>query len=652
MIARFRRTTFGGTALLALCGMSPAERSRPQPVAILDAIPAPRDVAYPGEMSLDVDATDTRRGIFTVHESLPVAGAGPLVLLYPQWRTGSHNPVGPIEKLAGLSIRAGGKVVAWRRDPVDVYAFHVDVPQGASRLDIDFQYLSPTDPEQGRVQMTPAMLDVQWYALLLYPAGWFVRDIMVRPSLALPAGWSAATALTPAARSGDVIRYAAEPLDVVIDSPVYAGRNLRREQLAPDVALDLFADEPRLLAATADQLAVHRKLVDEAEALFGARHFDHYDFLLSLSDQMGEIGFEHHRSSEDGVGPDYFLRWNARVMDRDVLAHEFVHSWNGKFRRGEDLWTPDYRTPMRDSSLWVYEGLTQYFGQVLATRAGLWSHEDILGSLATVAATFDARVGRAWRPLIDTTNDPIIANRKVKAWPSWQRSEDYYREGQLIWLDVDTLIRARTRERRSLDDFARLFFDTRPGDGGELTYRAEDVFDALDQIMPYDWRTFFDERLTAVGGAAPLDGIRRSGFSLVYQDKPNAFFAALEAARKTSDLTYSVGLVVNDQGRVTDVRWQGPAFEAGLTVGTTLLAVGERPFSGEALKVAITAAKTSPQPIDLLVRQVGLVRTAALRWTGGLRYPHLVRDAGTPDLLTPIVAPLVSSRPVAAHRGP
>ena len=348
------------------------------------------------------------------------------------------------------------------RDPVDVFAFHVDVPAGATTLDVNFQFASPVDNNEGRMVMTPDMLNLQWNAVVLYPAGYFARQIMVEPSVRLPEGWEFATALETAASNGGVTTFKPVPLDTLVDSPMFAGRYFKRLDLDPGgpapVHLNIVADRAELLEVKPEQLEAHRALVQQAYKLYGSHHYDHYDFLLALTDHMGGIGLEHHQSSENGTVPTYFTEWDKNADTRDLLPHEYTHSWNGKFRRPADLWTPNFNVPMRDSLLWVYEGQTQYWGFVLAARSGLLTKQQTLDAIAATAALYDHRVGREWRALQDTTNDPITAMRRPLPWRSWERSEDYYSEGQLMWLDADTLIREKSGGKRSLDDFARTLF--------------------------------------------------------------------------------------------------------------------------------------------------------------------------------------------------
>jgi predicted metalloprotease with PDZ domain len=588
-------------------------------------IPPALDVARPGLIRLSVDASDVTRGIFHVTEIVPVTASGPLTLLYPEWIPGKHRPFGDASKLAGLTVTANGRPVSWRRDPLDVFAFHIDVPPGTAEVELRFQFLSATAEAQGRIVATPDLLNLQWESVSLYPAGHYTRRIMVAPVVRYPDGWTAASALEVEAKDGATVRYKAVDYETLVDSPVMAGAHARIETLAPGVRLNIFADQPEQLAATEEQLQLHRNLVTQALKLFGGRHYDRYDFLLALSSRLGGIGLEHQRSSENGVEPAYFTDWKGSLDDHDLLPHEYVHSWNGKYRRPAGHWTPDFRTPMQDELLWVYEGQTQFWGCVLAARAGLLSKEDTLASFALVAATYEARAGRKWRPLLDTTNDPVVSGRRPKGWTSWQRNEDYYQEGQLLWLEADSLIRELSGGARSLEDFARAFFGLNDGDLGVLTYTFEDVVRTLNQVQPYDWAAFLRERVESVREHAPLDWLARAGYRLVFTDTPTDFFKAVEKKRKVTDLTYSGGLILGKEGEVSGVLWDSPAFAAGLTVGSRLVALNGRTFDADKFKAAIKAR----QPLSLLVRSGDVFRTVELQYDGGLRYPRLERIPGS-----------------------
>lgn len=627
------------TTAPAFAQNSVVQNSAPQPVAIENTIPEARDVDYPGTIRLAIDATDTEQGIFRVRETIPVAAAGPMVLLYPAWLPGNHAPRGQIEKLTGLVVRANGQVVQWVRDPVDVFAFHLNVPEGARTLELEFQFTSAVAGNQGRIVVTPNLMNLQFQSMSLYPAGYFTRRIPVEATVTYPDGWTAVSGL-PATQEGAVYTYTPTNYQVLVDSPVFAGRYYREWALSDRVDLNVFADNAaELAAATPEMIDAHRRLVQQAVAVFGSQQYDHYEFLLTVSDEIGGIGLEHHRSSENGVGLGYFTEWDKALNARDLLPHEYTHSWNGKYRRGADLWTPDYRMPMRNSLLWVYEGQTQFWGYVLAARSGMLSKQQVLDALAIVAASLDTRAGRNWRPLIDTTNDPVLSARRPKPWVSWQRSEDYYNEGLLVWLDADAKLRELTRGRRSIDDFARAFFGGRDGDYGEVTYTFDDVVATLNGIAPYDWAAFLNERLYATSDHAPLDGFTRNGYRLTYTDTPTPYFRNMESERGIADHSYSIGLVVGRGGNISSVAWDSPAFAAGLDDADDILAVNGMEYSADRLKDAIVAAATGTDPIRLTIKSGNRLRDVAIDYHGGLRYPRLEKtmngEAGLDRLLAP-----------------
>src|ERR1051325_4711256 len=478
-------------------------------------IPAPRDVVYPGTLTLSVDLTDLDRRLFIVRESMPVK-PGPLTLLYPQWLPGTHGPNGPMNLLTGLVMTTRGRRLPWSRDPTNMYAFHVDVPGDVDRVDLEFQFASPQVAEQGRIVATPEILGLQWNTVVLYPAGFYTSRITVKADVELPTGWQFGTALDVVSRStcsqprmdraanshslphsaidqsgrtADCVAFALTSLDTLVDSPLFAGRHYKRVNLDPGadvpVYANIVADQPSRLEIKPEQLAAYRKLMKEAYALYGTRAFDRYDFLLALSEHFGGIGLEHHRSSENVHRPGHFTEWEKNAPGRDLLAHELTHSWNGKRRRPADLWTPNFNVPMQDSLLWIYEGQTQYWGMILTARSALWSEQTARDVLANIAAALDSnRPGRAWRNLQDTTNQPILGRIRSQPFPSWQRSVDYYNEGVLLWLDVDTKLRELTGGRRALDDFARTFFGITDKSFDIATYSFDDVVTTLNAISP------------------------------------------------------------------------------------------------------------------------------------------------------------------------
>ena len=634
-------TALALAAVLAITAAPVAASPGPQPVTLPSASPAPRDIPYPGVIKLSVDATDLDRRIFRVRETVPVQGGQPLTLLFPKWLPGDHKPDGPLPSLAGLIVTSGGKRIEWVRDTVEVYAFHVTPPAGAKTVELEFQFVSPVLPDQGRVIVTPEMLNLQWNLVSLYPAGYFTRQIPIEAKVTLPEGWGFGTALEAASHDGATTTFKTVPYETLIDSPMFAGRYFKRVDLDPGgpapVFMNVVADRAELLEIKPEQLQVHRNLIGQAYKLFGAHHYDHYDFLVAATDRMGGVGLEHHRSSEDGVPPDYFTEWDKNAWTRDLLPHEFTHSWNGKYRRPADLWTPTYETPMQDSLLWVYEGQTQYWGYVLAARSGLLTKEHALEAIALTAAVYDNTPGRTWKALQDTTNDPIVAMRAPLPWRSWQRSEDYYSEGQLVWLDIDTLIRERSGGKRSLDDFAKAFFGGESGGFSPVTYTFDDVVKALNGIEPHDWAAFLRSRLDGHGPGAPLDGVTRGGYRLVYTDTPTDYQKQLLTMRKGQDFTYSLGFSVGSGDNLSSVVWDSPAFKAGLTLGIKLIAVNGIAYDGDRLKEAVTAAKAGGPPIELLVKNGDHYRTVAIDYRGGLRYPHLEKVGTGPASLDAIL---------------
>ncbi|NML11821.1 M61 family metallopeptidase [Sphingobium sp. AR-3-1] len=598
-----------------------AIRSKPTALPVDSAAPAPKDIPYPGgTIRLEVDATDTVQRIFRVKETIPVAAAGPMTLMMPAWLPGNHAPRGQIEKLTGLTFTANGQSLAWKRDPLNVFAFQIDVPQGVTQVVAQFQFLSATQPAQGRVVVTPKMLNIQWESVSLYPAGYYTRQIPIQPTVTYPAGWQAATALR-GTKTGNAVAYETIDYEALQDSPVFAGTHFKAVDLGSNVTLNIVADDADELNYKPEQMAKHKKLVAEAGALFGAYHFNHYDFLLAITDEMGGIGLEHHRSSENQVEPGYFKSWDKgeALLDRNLLPHEFTHSWDGKFRRPDLLWTPDFNVPMQDNLLWVYEGQTQFWGYVLGARSGMFSKAETLDAYAQIAAKLDTAVGRQWRAMEDTTHDPIISARRPKGWASWQRSEDYYNEGLMIWLEADAIIAKATRGKKGLDDFAKAFFGIKPGDWGQVVYNRGDVIKTLNDIAPYDWAGFFQKNVDSPTKETPKGGFILGGYTLVYGEEPGAITKAAEGANKMVDQSFGIGAIVKNDGEVSGVVWDSAAFKAGLVTGAKILAVNGDEYSGDTWKAAIKA-KT---PIQIILKQDKYYRTLTLDYSGGLRYPRL-----------------------------
>jgi predicted metalloprotease with PDZ domain len=609
------------------------------------SIPAPRDQPYAGMLTVNVDLTDAPHRVFRVHETIPVK-PGAFKLFYPEWIPGEHAPSGPIENIAGLIITANGKQLAWRRDLRDMYTLNLDVPAGVSQLDLQFQFLAPA-PGHGSLfgasaSSTPNLVDIEFNQVAFYPAGYYTRQIHIQPTVQLPHGWKFGTALQLESQSGNVLHFKPVTFNNFVDSPLIAGQHFNRVNLAPGarvpVHLNVVGDQADDIKLTDKQLTQQRAVVRQTNLLFGAHHYDHYDFLLTLSDHTGHFGLEHHQSSDDRLPANFFTDDDMHMLAASLMPHEFVHSWNGKFRRPADLWTPNFNVKEQDDLLWVYEGLTDYWCSVLTARAGLWSPAQYRDAMAVMDASMSYRTGRTWRSLQDTADAAPLTYFGGSGWINWRRGTDFYPEGQLLWLDVDTKIRELSGGKHSLDDFAHAFYGMDNGSYVTKTYTFDDVVNTLNQVQPYSWAKFLHKRLNYTGPNLPEHGIARAGWKLVYTAKPNAMTKAMESVRHSVDMAYSIGLSASRSGRINDVQWNGPAFKAGLVPGLTIVAVNGKAYSLDALKDAVTAAKTNQAPIALLVKNIDMYTTVGVDYHQGLRYPHLVRASGK-DLIGAIVTP-------------
>lgn len=596
-------------------------------------------------IKLAVDATDAPQKILHVHEGIPVK-AGPLSLYYPEWIPGEHMPDGPIIQVAGLKFSAGGKTIAWRRDLVEMFTLHVEIPQGVTTLEVDFDFLlsAPASGFSSGASATANLDVLSWNQVLLYPAGSSIRELMYAPSLRIPSGWKFGTALPVAEQDGDTIEFSPVPLNTLVDSPVLAGRYFRKIQLTPGQEpvheMDIAADSAAALAMPPEMEAHYHQLADETGVLFGARHYRDYHFLVTLSDDVAHFGLEHHESSDDRTFERSLIDSGGRIEFAGLLPHEFVHSWNGKYRRPAGLATPDYQQPMKDDLLWVYEGLTEYLGNVLTARSGLLTIEDSREALALLAANYDHRPGRDWRPLQDTADAAPFLYDAGNDWANWRRGTDFYEEGELLWLDVDTTLRRLTKDQKSMNDFCRVFHG---GEGGKpelKTYTFEDVVATLNGLAPYDWAGFLRARLDGTSTKTPTEAIENGGWKIVYNEEPNSMEENGDILAKKVDDSLSVGMIVGEDGDVIDVIHGGAAYAAGIGPGMKIVAIEGRPFSTEGLDDAILAAESSASPVQLIVQNGAEFKTRSVDYHGGLKFPHLVRDESKPDYLSEILRPM------------
>ena len=604
----------------------------------------------PPSIALAVDASQAARKIFHARLTIP-ARPGTLTLYYPKWIPGEHAPDGPIVDLAGLKFTANGQTLNWRRDLLDMFTIHVSVPQGVSSVEASLDYLSPAGDRgfSEAASATARLTVVSWNQVLLYPKGWPADQITYTASLRLPEGWKFGSALPVAGHSGDEIRFQPVSLYTLVDSPVIAGENVKVVPLTgagqyPAQEMDIAADSAAALDVPAEVWQQYRNLVTQAYALFGAHHYRDYHFLYSLSDHVAHFGLEHHESDDSRVGEDGMVNPGARKLEAGLLPHEYVHSWNGKYRRPADLTTPDYEKPMITTMLWAYEGLTSYLGDVLTARSGLWTPQDYRDALAVIGASLDHRPGRTWRDLQDTNDAAQLLYFSSEAWDSWRRSTDFYDEGVLDWLWADVIIRQQTHNQKSLNDFCKLFYagpTPQPNQAPTVKpYTFDELVNALNQVAPYDWRGFWQERLTTKAAHAPLGGIEGSGWRVVYTETPSEMSRLSEQERKTINSEYSVGLLLREDGSIVDTVHGGLAANAGIGPGMKLVAVNGRKFTPEVWHAALKATKTASGLLQLLVENTEYFNTYSLNYHGGEMYPHLEREGNQPDLLSDIIKPL------------
>jgi predicted metalloprotease with PDZ domain len=595
----------------------------------------------PPTITIAVDASEAPRKILHAQLTIP-AGTGTLTLYYPKWIPGEHGPTGPIQDLAGLKFTANGQTLKWRRDLLDGWTIHVEVPAGISAVIASLDFISPAGQEgiyTAGASATDKMTVLSWNTVLLYPAGWTSDELTYQASLRLPEGWKFGTPLPVAAQLGAILTFNPVSLTTLVDSPLIAGEYLRVVPLSesPRQEMDIAADNAGDLDAPQDVLDHYKTMTDQALKLFGAQHFRDYHFLYSLSNHVAHFGLEHHESNDSRSSERSLVDADPRLLASGLLSHEYIHSWNGKYRRPADLATSDYEKPMQDDLLWVYEGLTSYLGDMLGARSGIRNADEFRDNLASMAARLDHVPGRTWRNLQDTADGVPSMQGAPPQWESWRRTVDYYDEDVLNWLWVDTIIRQQTHDQKSMDDFCRLFHGGQSGPPEVKTYTFDDVVNTLNQVATYDWRGFWTERLTNHGPGAPLTGIEESGWRLVYDETPSELVKARKRELKEVNAEYSIGLLLEESGNIVDTVEGMPAAKAGIGPGMKVVAVNGSRFSADVLSDVLRAAKHSSDPIELLVENTDYYRIYKVDYHGGEKYPHLVRNESKPDVLTQII---------------
>ena len=602
---------------------------------------------------LDLDATQAPTGVLHAHLTIP-ASAGPMTLAYPKWIPGEHAPSGPLSQVVKLVFTANGKRVAWRRDDLDVYLFHVDVPSGTNQIeaDLDFACVIGAEGFQSDVCTSQDQLVVNWWEVVLYPPSLpNDRDPFV-VRVQLPAGWRYSTAL-PVDREelNNAIAFKSVSLKTLVDSPLIAGEHLRKLPLGgkSPAELDISAESAAGLNISPEQAAHFTRLVAEAEALFAGPRYGHYNLLLSLGDAIDHYTLEHFESSENRLPDHGLLDPRILLTTASMIPHEYIHSWNGKYRPPSGLDITTYQDPMKASLIWVYEGLTDYFGNILAARSGFWTDEQLRQSLAIDAAQMTYHTGRTWRPLQDTTIGAQILYTSPNLWSSARRNADFYPESGLIWLEADAIIRQQSNGKNSLDDFCKVFFGSQNGVSPK-PYTFDDIVAGLNQVLPYDWKTFLRSRLDSTNSEPPLGGLERSGWKLVYTEQKSELIDDMEQVHKVDllwpewqkwgfvDLRYSIGLLLQDDGTVLDSAPGMSGYNAGITPGMQVITVNSSRFSLATVEEAVRQTKKGV-PLELLVANGNFTGVHRLDYHDGLKYPRLERDSSHPDLLHEIAMP-------------
>ena len=599
------------------------------------------------EIVLTVDATEAPRKTLHASETIPVK-PGPLTLYYAKWIPGEHGPTGPVVDFSSLAIQAGGKTLAWRRDLVDMYAFHLDIPAGVGQIELAFDFLLAAQAGvfTSGESATSQLAVINWNQVILYPGGLPSDSIIVSPRIKLPVEWRFATALETEEQSGEVIYFSTVSLTTLVDSPVLAGAHFRRIDITPaggvPHTINLAADGDAALNMPPEQVEAYKRLVLEANALFGARHYDHYDFLVTLSDQVGHFGLEHHQSSDDRMPERVFVDSSLQRAWTTLLPHEYAHSWNGKYRRPLGLSPKDFQTPLTGELLWVYEGLTTYFGPLLAVRSGIFTTQDFRDNLAGIAARLDNLPGRTWRSLQDVDDAAQILYGSRADWQSLRRPVDFYDESYLIWLEVEVMIRDMTEGKKSLTDFCQKYFGGKDGGPSLNPFTYDDLIATLNEIVPYDWNSFWTKRLQSLDAHAPLGGIEQSGWKLVYHEIPSAYQDAVENNDHTIDARFSLGIFLKENGSMEDVIPGLPAAKAGLSPGMQLVAINGRKFTKEIFRDAMKQAKSSSAPLEMLASNGDYFKAFLVDYHGGECYPRLARDTSKADMLSEIIRPIAT----------
>jgi predicted metalloprotease with PDZ domain len=595
-------------------------------------------------LRLDVDARDLPRRLLHSRIDIPCQ-PGKLALWYPKWIPGTHGACGPVETVAGLRLEAeGGRVLEWRRDDTEPFRIECHVPPGVQSIVVRLDTICNAPAVQAGGYLSYGNTSVgilNWNTCLLYPDGFPSDDIRVYSALDLPESWHHATALETESVQARRVRFRPVSLTELVDSPVLVGQHMRTIALdaggGPSAFFHVASEASSALQLGPDVIGLYGRVVKEAGSLFGAHHYPAYHFLVTCSDELGHLGLEHLACSLNGVRERELLEpAQRRGWVANLLPHEYVHSWCGKFRRPAEMCTASFHTPQKTRLLWVYEGLAEYLGEVLMVRSGLVSPEEYRQMLGATISTLSHREGRRWRSLEDTAVASPLLRGSSPNWNELRREQDYYFEGALLWLEVDAIVRDRSRGSCSLDHFCQKFLGARPSRAKVVPYDVPEIVQILRDLVDFDWIAFLSQRTDRPLQALPVEVVGRCGYRLRYATEPSPFLAYQE--RGSVSALDSIGLEVDGEGRIKTIVPGMIGDRSRLAPGMRVIGVNRKTFSRQRLRDAL-ADSVALKKIELLVAQGEDLRTVVLDYADGPRYLELVRDPTKPDLLAEILKP-------------
>jgi predicted metalloprotease with PDZ domain len=604
---------------------------------------------------VDIDATEMSRRLLMatwhipLEESLSSEG-GVLRLWYPKWVQGAHAPGGPVQNVAGIEIENGSKTsLAWRRTPGEVHQIQVTIPPETPEIEIRLRYIcNQSSPNSHGLDSfgSESLGVISPNTVTLYPDGIRLDAWRVKVKLKLPDGWKFATSLLPVETGADAsgaTQFCPVTLEELIDSPILAGRHVSTYDLveanvsAPPHRLHVFSEVETATRIHDEVLARLRRVVTQASGMFGSHPFPAFDVLVATTNVLARNGLEHRKSSLNVIPlgcldhPEHLKDW-----DRMLIPHEYVHTWCGKYRRPQGMITPDAHTPYDTELLWVYEGLTQYLGELLEVRSGLATADQYRWMILQRLRWARLQQGRQWRPLSDTAAASHLLRAGSPAWGHLRRDQDYYHEGALLWLEADVFIRQATNGKRSLDDFCQAFFSSTDPNARSLGYEREDVINALHNVAPRDWDGWVRRHIEQPSARGPLSVAADLGYLVQFANRSPE--GPQDARIDYLDARDSLGASFRADGTIESVLLETPADRAGLAPEMRVVGVGDFLWSRERFQEALESTPVVGE-LRLLVAANDRLVSRKIEYDGGPRYFTLIRDEKKPDVLARILEP-------------